>query len=46
VLPFGPHPHRGFETVTFILEGESSDAAILFEHAEPLGEPVVAMVHS
>lgn len=19
-LPFGPHPHRGFETVTFILE--------------------------
>lgn len=21
-LPFGPHPHRGFETVTFILEGD------------------------
>jgi redox-sensitive bicupin YhaK (pirin superfamily) len=21
-LPFGPHPHRGFETVTFILEGQ------------------------
>jgi flavin reductase (DIM6/NTAB) family NADH-FMN oxidoreductase RutF len=21
-LPFRPHPHRGFETVTFILEGE------------------------
>jgi redox-sensitive bicupin YhaK (pirin superfamily) len=21
-LPFGPHPHRGFETVTFILTGE------------------------
>lgn len=21
-LPFGPHPHRGFETVAFILEGE------------------------
>ncbi len=21
-LPFGPHPHRGFEKVTFILEGE------------------------
>ncbi len=21
-LPFGPHPHRGFETVTFILSGE------------------------
>ena len=20
-LPFGPHPHRGFETVTFILQG-------------------------
>lgn len=20
-LPFGPHPHRGFETVTFIMEG-------------------------
>lgn len=25
-LPFGPHPHRGFETVTFILEGELSHA--------------------
>lgn len=22
-LPFGPHPHRGFETVTFILEAPS-----------------------
>jgi redox-sensitive bicupin YhaK (pirin superfamily) len=21
-LPFGPHPHRGFETITFILAGE------------------------
>ncbi len=21
-LPFGPHPHRGFETVSFILKGE------------------------
>ena len=21
-LPFGPHPHRGFETMTFILEGD------------------------
>jgi len=21
-LPFGPHPHRGFETVTFVLAGE------------------------
>ncbi|MDB5229464.1 MAG: nuclease [Chitinophagaceae bacterium] len=21
-LPFGPHPHKGFETVTFILEGD------------------------
>ncbi|MES2743553.1 MAG: pirin family protein [Pseudomonadota bacterium] len=28
-LPFGPHPHRGFETVTFILQGElmHSDSA-------------------
>jgi redox-sensitive bicupin YhaK (pirin superfamily) len=23
-LPFGPHPHRGMETVTFILDGEIS----------------------
>lgn len=23
-LPFGPHPHRGFETVTFILRGDIS----------------------
>jgi redox-sensitive bicupin YhaK (pirin superfamily) len=23
-LPFGPHPHRGFETVTFILDGNLS----------------------
>ena len=21
-LPFGPHPHRGFETLTFIYEGD------------------------
>src|SRR6476620_8809071 len=21
-LPFGPHPHKGFETVTFILQGD------------------------
>jgi len=21
-LPFGPHPHRGFETVTFIIQGD------------------------
>lgn len=21
-MPFGPHPHRGFETITFILQGE------------------------
>ena len=25
-LPFGPHPHRGFETVTFILAGSSPTA--------------------
>ncbi|QIG78481.1 pirin family protein [Stakelama tenebrarum] len=25
-LPFGPHPHRGFETVTFILDGELAHA--------------------
>lgn len=25
-LPFGPHPHRGFETVTFILEGDIAHA--------------------
>jgi redox-sensitive bicupin YhaK (pirin superfamily) len=23
-LPFGPHPHRGFQTVTFVLEGDIS----------------------
>src|SRR6202050_4638576 len=23
-MPFGPHPHRGFETVTFILDGDIS----------------------
>ena len=21
-LPFGPHPHRGFETLTFVLQGD------------------------
>ena len=21
-LPFGPHPHRGFETITFIIDGD------------------------
>jgi redox-sensitive bicupin YhaK (pirin superfamily) len=28
-LPFGPHPHRGFETVTFIIDGQlmHSDSA-------------------
>ena len=26
-LPFGPHPHRGFETVTFILDGELAHRA-------------------
>ncbi|AQU84438.1 MULTISPECIES: pirin family protein [unclassified Halomonas] len=25
-LPFGPHPHRGFETVTFIVEGSLAHA--------------------
>lgn len=25
-LPFGPHPHRGFETVTFILDGALAHA--------------------
>jgi len=25
-LPFGPHPHRGFETVTFIVDGSLSHA--------------------
>ncbi len=29
-LPFGPHPHRGFETLTFIYEGE-------IEHADSQG---------
>ena len=29
-LPFGPHPHRGFETLTFIYEGE-------IEHADGHG---------
>jgi hypothetical protein len=25
-LPFGPHPHRGFETVSFIVQGEMAHA--------------------
>jgi hypothetical protein len=25
-LPFGPHPHRGFETVSFIVDGEMAHA--------------------
>ena len=29
-LPFGPHPHRGFETVTFIVDG-------LLSHADSAG---------
>lgn len=29
-LPFGPHPHRGFETLTFIYDGE-------IEHADSQG---------
>ena len=35
-LPFGPHPHRGFETVTFILEGS------LAHHDTGGGESIVA----
>jgi len=34
-LPFGPHPHRGFETVTFILDGE------LAHHDSAGGESVI-----
>ncbi len=34
-LPFGPHPHRGFETVTFILAGS------LAHHDSGSGESVV-----
>ena len=39
-LPFGPHPHRGFETVTFILEGSLSHSDTgghesVFERAGP-----------
>jgi len=34
-LPFGPHPHRGFETVTFILDGS------LAHHDSGSGESVV-----
>ena len=34
-LPFGPHPHRGFETVTFILEGS------LAHHDTGGGESIV-----
>ncbi len=33
-LPFGPHPHRGFETLTFILDGE-------IEHADGHGHQSV-----
>jgi redox-sensitive bicupin YhaK (pirin superfamily) len=33
-LPFGPHPHRGFETVTFIVEGE-------LMHSDSTGQPSV-----
>ena len=33
-LPFGPHPHRGFETVTFILQGE-------LEHRDSAGHESV-----
>jgi redox-sensitive bicupin YhaK (pirin superfamily) len=33
-LPFGPHPHRGFETLTFIFEGE-------IEHADGHGHQSV-----
>ncbi len=33
-LPFGPHPHRGFETLTFIYSGE-------IEHADSQGHTSV-----
>jgi quercetin 2,3-dioxygenase len=33
-LPFGPHPHRGFETLTFIYDGE-------IEHADGHGHQSV-----
>ncbi|WP_255070305.1 pirin family protein [Lacihabitans sp. LS3-19] len=33
-LPFGPHPHRGFETLTFIYDGE-------IEHADGHGHSSV-----
>ena len=33
-LPFGPHPHRGFETVTFIVDG-------LLSHADNAGHDSV-----
>lgn len=33
-LPFGPHPHRGFETVTFIIDG-------LLSHADSAGHDSV-----
>jgi quercetin 2,3-dioxygenase len=34
-LPFGPHPHRGFETVTFILAGD------LAHHDSGGGESII-----
>ena len=34
-LPFGPHPHRGFETVTFILAGN------IAHHDSAGGESVI-----
>ncbi len=36
-LPFGPHPHRGFETLTFIYEGD-------IEHADSQG--FTSTIHS
>lgn len=36
-LPFGPHPHRGFETVTFILAGDIVHRDSGGEHESVIG---------